>query len=303
MKILEHIFFRINRQNIAIIVPYLWLLVFFLLPFLLVFSISFGEATNAIPPYISPIRIIESGGLLINPTLENFKLLTQDSIYINSFLSSIKIAFLSTIFTLIIAYPIAYSITKIAKEYRQLILVIISIPFWTSILIRIYSWIILFKTNGIINNILSYIGIIDEPLNILYTEFAVIIGIVYSYLPFMLMPLFNSLNKIDPLLHQAAADLGARPLSIFFNITFPLSKPGIITGSLLVFIPAIGEFMIPDLLGGSEIITIGKVIWNEFFLNRDWSVASAITIVMTMMFAVPIAILQNFIGRKNDHEK
>jgi putrescine transport system permease protein len=294
---------KINLRYLLVGQPFLWLFIFFLLPFFILIVISLSPVTESVPPFSPFIYLLaEEGALVIKPYLDNFQILFHDAIYRNAYLDSVRIAAISTIFAVIIAYPIAYGIAKAEYHRQNLLLLLVVIPFWTSLLIRIYSWIILLRDNGIINQCLMYFGIISEPIIMMNTEFAVILGIVYSYLPFMILPLYSSLQKIDPILLEAAEDLGCKPFSAFWRVTFPLSLPGLIAGCLLVFIPAIGEFVIPDLLGGSSVITIGKVIWTEFFINRDWPMAAAATIAITGLLVVPIAIMQKILGQKNDDE-
>jgi putrescine transport system permease protein len=282
-----------------ILPPYFWLIIFFLLPFILIVVISFGEVVDNIPPYKLPFSFDhEQKAIKFKPYFENYKLIFSDNMYVKAYLDSLRLAAIATIITLLIGYPVAYSIAKVEASKQSFLLLLITIPFWTAFLIRIYAWITILKNNGLLNQVLMSIGLIDEPIMFLNTEFAVILGIVYSYLPFMILPLYSALEKINPNLIEAAWDLGCKPFKAFLRVTLPLSLPGVITGCMLVFIPAIGEFVIPDLLGGSQVVTIGKVLWNEFFLNRDWPLAAAITLIITAIIIIPVMIGQEVIARK-----
>ena len=273
-------------------IPALWLFLFFLVPFVIVGKISFSEAAIARPPYLPIWEWSRQGILKISLNLENFAFLLKDRLYIAAYLNSIKIAFFSTVITLVVAYPIALSIARASERKRNLLLMLVILPFWTSFLLRVYAWIGILKTNGIINDIALSTGLISRPLAMLHTDFAIYVGIVYGYLPFMILPLYAVLVKIEDDLLEAASDLGAKPLTIFSTIILPLSLPGIIAGSMLVFIPAIGEFVIPTLLGGPDSLMIGRVVWDEFFANRDWPMASALTIAMLLLLIIPIMILR-----------
>jgi len=280
-----------------IIIPGLWLFLFFFVPFAIVGKISFSQAAIARPPYLPIWQFSRDGILKISLDLENFAFLLKDRLYIAAYLNSIKIAFFSTLITLLIAYPIALSIARASEKVRNLLLMAVILPFWTSFLLRVYAWIGMLKTNGIINDIGLATGIISKPLAMLHTDFAIYVGIVYAYLPFMILPLYAVLVKIEDDLLEAASDLGAKPLTIFMTIIIPLSLPGIIAGSMLVFIPAIGEFVIPTLLGGPDSLMIGRVVWDEFFANRDWPMASALTIAMLLLLIVPILVLRQVQGK------
>ncbi|MFQ5623615.1 MAG: ABC transporter permease subunit [Paracoccaceae bacterium] len=277
-----------SRRSLVIAVPMIWLLVFFLAPFLVVGQISLVDPAIARPPY-TPIW--KDGRFLGD--LENYAFLMSDSLYWKAYLSSIRIAAVSTVLALVVGYPIAYYIARSEEPRRSILLLLVILPFWTSFLLRVYAWIGILKTNGIINNALLGLGIVDTPFVMLQTDFAVYVGIVYTYLPFMILPLYANLVKLDQSLLEASADLGAYPATTFFRITVPLSLPGILAGSLLVFVPAIGEFVIPALLGGPDTLMIGKVLWTEFFNNRDWPVASSVAIAMLMAVVVPIMLLRN----------
>lgn len=285
----------VNR--LVIIIPYAWLLVFFLIPFVIVLRISLSEAAVAMPPYL-PVFAWADGlsGFIDNVrqfSFDNYVWLTEDALYTNAYLSSLTIALISTALTLLIAYPIAYGMAKAPATLRPTLLMLVILPFWTSFLIRVYAWIAILKPEGLLNQLLLSTGIISQPLIILNTNTAIYIGIVYSYLPFMVLPLYSALEKMDHSLTEAAQDLGCTPISAFWRITFPLSLPGVVAGCLLVFIPAVGEFVIPDLLGGSETLMIGKTLWNEFNANRDWPVSSAVAAILLMILVVPIMFFQN----------
>ena len=281
-----------NGRNTVISIPYLWLLFLFLFPFIIVLKISFAQPVLAMPPYTDLFKWGDSWWPTIQASLDSYLFLFSDSLYIHAYLSSLKIAIISTILTLIIGYSIAYSVARAPTRWRGILLMMVILPFWTSFLIRVYAWIGILKTEGLLNLALTTIGIIDKPLIIMNTDLAVYIGIVYSYLPFMILPLYANLEKIDMSLLEAAADLGCRPLKTFWTVTIPLSLPGILAGCFLVFIPVMGEFVIPDLLGGSQTLMIGKVLWGEFFYNRDWPVASAVAIILLAILVVPIMFYQ-----------
>ena len=281
-----------NGRNIAISIPYLWLLLLFLFPFVIVLKISLAQPVIAIPPYTALFSWNDSLWPKIQAGFDSYLFLFSDSLYIKAYLSSIKIATISTVLTLIIGYAIAYSIARAPTRWRGILLMLVILPFWTSFLIRVYAWIGILKTEGLLNLALMTLGIIEKPLILMNTDLAVYIGIVYSYLPFMILPLYANLEKMDMNLLEAAADLGCRPFKTFWTVTIPLSLPGILAGCFLVFIPVIGEFVIPDLLGGTKTLMIGKVLWGEFFYNRDWPVASAVAIIMLLLLIVPIILYQ-----------
>ena len=281
-----------NGRNARISIPYLWLLFLFLFPFIIVLKISLAQPVVAMPPYTDLLKWGESWWPTIQASLDSYLFLFSDSLYIHAYLSSLKIAIISTILTLIIGYAIAYSVARAPTRWRGILLMLVILPFWTSFLIRVYAWIGILKTEGLLNLALTTIGIIDKTLIIINTDLAVNIGIVYSYLPFMILPLYANLEKMDMSLLEAAADLGCRPLKTFWTVTIPLSLPGILAGCFLVFIPVMGEFVIPDLLGGSQTLMIGKVLGGEFFYNRDWPVASAVAIILLAILVVPIMFYQ-----------
>lgn len=283
-----------SRAVIAL--PYIWLGLFFLVPFLIVFKISLSQVAMAIPAY-DP-RFLWSDGLAVmwqkvqQFSFDNYIWLTQDSLYYKAYLSSVYIAGVSTFLALLIGFPLAYGMARAPLTMRPTLLMLVILPFWTSFLIRVYAWIAILKPEGFLNQFLMWLNIIDTPLTILNTDTAVFIGIVYSYLPFMVLPIYSALEKMDYSLIEAAQDLGCTPFKAFWKITFPLALPGVIAGSMLVFIPAIGEFVIPDLLGGSSTLMIGKTLWSEFFSNRDWPLAAAVAVVLLVILVVPIVLFQ-----------
>jgi putrescine transport system permease protein len=271
-----------------------WLIVLFLIPFIIVFKISFSEVRLAMPPYAPLFEWLNGRLVAVELNFANYAFLFTDALYVSSYLYSMKVAAVSTILCLLLGYPMAYAIARSTPTSRNVLLMLIVLPFWTSFLLRVYAWIGLLKSNGVINNVLLSVGIIHEPLTMLQTDFAVYVGIVYSYLPFMILPLYSNLEKHDLTLIEAAADLGARPFTAFRRITLPQSLPGIIAGSLLVFIPAVGEYVIPSLLGRTDQLMIGRVLSDEFFENRDWPVASSVAIFMLALLVVPIMLFQHF---------
>jgi len=276
-------------RQLVIGVPFLWLFLFFMLPFFIVLKISFAEADVAIPPYTQIYTFVDQKiQLLLN--LGNYAMLGDDDLYISAYLGSLKMAFFSTLMCLLIGYPMAYAIAKARKDVQTVLLLLIMMPTWTAILIRVYAWMGILSNNGLLNSFLMWLGVINQPLEILNTNIAVYIGVVYSYLPFMILPLFANLVKHDESLLEAASDLGSSTFNSFWKITVPLSKNGIIAGCMLVFIPVVGEFVIPELLGGPETLMIGRVMWQEFFNNRDWPVASALAVVMLAILIVPIVL-------------
>jgi putrescine transport system permease protein len=285
-------------RRLVIAVPYLWLIILFLIPFIIVFKISFSEARMAMPPYAPLIEWRDGAIVGIKLYFSNYQFLFTDKLYVSAFLYSLKVAAVSTMFCLLIGYPMAYAIARATAAWKNLLLMLIVLPFWTSFLLRVYAWIGLLKNNGVINNVLLALGVIHTPLTLMQTDFAVFVGIVYSYLPFMILPLYANLEKHDQTLLEAAADLGARPWRAFMRVTLPLSAPGILAGSLLVFIPAVGEYVIPSLLGPTDQLMIGRVLSDEFFANRDWPVASGVAILMLILLVVPIVLFQRVQGRE-----
>ncbi|MCF4978946.1 MULTISPECIES: ABC transporter permease subunit [Pseudomonas] len=278
-----------SGKQVVIGIPFLWLFLFFMLPFFIVLKISFAEADVAIPPYTEIYTYLEQK-LEVVLNLANYSLLAGDELYIAAYLGSLKMAFFSTALCLLIGYPMAYAIASARKEMQTVLVLLIMMPTWTAILIRVYAWMGILSNNGLLNGFLMSMGLINEPLQILNTNIAVYIGVVYSYLPFMILPLYANLVKHDQSLLEAASDLGSSTFNSFWKITVPLSKNGIIAGCMLVFIPVVGEFVIPELLGGPETLMIGKVLWQEFFNNRDWPVASALAVVMLAILIVPIIL-------------
>ncbi|MGH8249361.1 MAG: ABC transporter permease subunit [Steroidobacteraceae bacterium] len=279
-------------------IPFLWLLLFFLVPFLIVLKISVSDMQMAMPPYAPLVNWISEQAVEIRVNFANYAFLLSDSLYVNSYLNSLLTAAISTLFCLLIGYPMAYGIARSSPARRNLLLLLVMLPFWTSFLLRVYAWMGILKNNGVINNFLMWLGVIDEPIVMLQTDFAVYLGIVYSYLPFMVLPLYTAIEKLDLSLLEAAADLGCRPIKAFVRITVPLTMSGIVAGCMLVYIPAVGEFVIPALLGGPDSLMIGRVLWEEFFNNRDWPIASAVAIAMLLLLVVPIMILQRNQGRQ-----
>lgn len=277
--------------RLLIAIPGLWLLLFFLVPFAMVLAISFSTARIGMPPY-EFLLAIHDQVISIRLNLENFLYIFSTDTYIGAAWASIRIAAISTIITLLIAYPLAYGIACFDRRYRNFLVFLIIIPFWSSMLIRVYSWIAILREDGLLNNILMNLHIIHKPLVILNTEIAVYIGIIYTYLPFMVLPLYSNLVAHDRTLVEAAQDLGCSKISAFWRITLPLSMPGIIAGCVLVFIPVIGEFVIPDLLGGADTNMMGRTIWTEFFNNRDWPLTAAITVVLLAGLILPMAFVQ-----------
>jgi putrescine transport system permease protein len=291
------IFERLKRllpQGRALVasIPFLWLLLFFLIPFVIVLKISFSDARIAMPPYEPLLHWVADKALDIKLNFGNFAFLVEDNLYWKAYLNSIWVAGVSTLLCLLIGYPVAYAMARASASTRNILLLLVILPFWTSFLLRVYAWIGILKNNGLINNTLISLGIIDQPIQMLQTDFAVYVGIVYSYLPFMILPLYANLEKMDLTLLEAAEDLGSRPWEAFLKITLPLSIPGIVAGCLLVFIPAVGEFVIPALLGDPGMLMIGKVLWTEFFNNRDWPVASAVAIALLLFLVIPIMFFQ-----------
>jgi putrescine transport system permease protein len=276
--------------------PYLWLLALFLVPFVIVLKISLSDIALAIPPYTPTLDFSEGWrgirDFFTGLDFENFVFLTTDDLYWKAYLSSLKIAVIATFCTLLVGYPIAYGMANAPDHWRPTLMMLVILPFWTSFLIRVYSWMGILSTEGYLNQLLLGMGLISEPLTILNTPVAVYIGIVYTYLPFMILPIYSALERMDGSLLEAAEDLGCSRLKAFWLITVPLSKTGIIAGCFLVFIPTIGEFVIPSLLGGSQTLMIGKVLWEEFFNNRDWPVASAVAVVLLLILIIPIVLFQ-----------
>jgi putrescine transport system permease protein len=294
----------------VILPPMLWLCIFFLIPLVVVIKIAFSESVVAQPPYMPLVTVSKEGDVQLTLHLSTFLYLTQDRLYFDAFISSLKIALISTVLALLVGYPMAYFIARSPDRLRNILLMLVILPFWSSFLLRVYAWIGILKNNGVVDNLLKAARVpwlIDRlngllaplgwsvpqlPWPMLYSDFAVYLGIVYMYLPFMILPLYTNLVKLDAALLEASADLGAKPFRTFLSVTLPLSVPGIVAGSMLVFIPAIGEYVIPQLLGGPSTLMIGRVLWDEFFANRDWPTASAVAIVMLVVVVAPLLALQ-----------
>jgi putrescine transport system permease protein len=282
----------VSGRALVTSVPYLWLVMFFMIPFVIVLKISFSDSQIAMPPYVPLFQWASERVLEIKLNFANYTFLVEDNLYWKAYLNSIQVAAVSTLLCLLIGYPMAYAIARSQSSTRNVLLLLVILPFWTSFLLRVYAWIGILKNNGLINNALISLGVIDQPIQMLQTDFAVYVGIVYSYLPFMILPLYANLEKMDLTLLEAAADLGCKPWKAFLKVTLPLSIPGVIAGCLLVFIPAVGEFVIPALLGDPGMLMIGKVLWTEFFNNRDWPVASAVAIALLLFLVIPIMYFQ-----------
>jgi putrescine transport system permease protein len=284
----------------AVTLPYAWLLLFFLAPFLIILKISLAEPVVAQPPFTSLLEWGEQGFQGLRATFENYAFLFQDGYYGIIYLESLKMAAIGTVLCLLLGYPMAYFIARQPPRRRNILLLAVILPFWISFLLRVYAWIGLLGNRGLINHFLMSAGIIDQPLPMLYNDFAVYLGIVYSYLPFMILPLYANLERLNLDLLDAAADLGARRWQSFVDVTLPLSRAGILAGCLLVFIPAVGEFTIPALLGGADTLMIGRVLWDEFFINRDWPVASAVSVVLLLLLIAPILWFQHIQSRAQE---
>ena len=295
------------RRLLLIGVPYLWLLALFLVPFIIVLKISLSDIALSIPPYAPTLDL--SGGwagikdFFSKLDFDNFLFLKTDPLYWKAYVSSLQIAILSTTMTLLVGYPIAYGMARAPEEWRATLMMLVILPFWTSFLIRVYSWMGILGKEGFLNSALMWVGIIEEPLTILNTNTAVYIGIVYTYLPFMILPIYAALEKLDISLLEAAEDLGCTRTSAFWLVTLPLSRPGIVAGCFLVFIPVIGEFVIPSLLGGSNTLMIGKILFEEFSSNRDWPVASAVAVLLLLIVVVPIVLFQRSQERQAEAQK
>ena len=274
--------------------PMLYLLLFFLIPFAFALKISFADTALRVPPFTDILTIGPDWHIHLTLSLANFKYLFTDDLYGLSYVYSIRTAFFSTLVCLALGYPMAYAIARTSKATQSILLLIIILPFWTSFLLRVYALEGIIRETGLLNSSLLWLGIIHKPLQIMHTTLAVYLGIIYSYLPFMVLPLFATLEKLDHSLLEAAADLGSPPWRTFLDVTLPLSMPGIIAGSMLVFIPAVGEFVIPTLLGGPDNLMIGRVLWDEFFGNRDWPVASAVAVAFLILLVGPIALYQHY---------
>ena len=286
-----------SGRRLVLAVLWLWTALVFFLPFALVLKISIAEAQLSVPPYSALLERADGVVVGLKATLANFRLLATDALYLKAYVGSLGIALAATTITLILGYPMAYAIARAPSPRREVLLILVMLPFWTSFLVRVYAWIGLLRPSGLINTALQAMGLIDAPLVLLNTQGAVYLGIVYAYLPFMVLPLYASLEKLDLALLEAAADLGAKPWRAFLSVTLPLSFPGILAGCLLVFIPAVGEFVIPELLGGPDTLMIGKVLWNEFFSNRDWPMSAAATVVLLATLVAPVMLFQSLRAR------
>ena len=283
-------------RRIAVAAPYLWLLVFFLAPFAIILKISLADPIIAQPPFTPTID--EQGNLAVSA--DNFAFLLTDKLYAITYARSVFMAAAATLLCLALGFPMAYAIARADAATRGLLLLLIVLPFWISFLLRVYAWMGLMNNYGVINNLLMWLGVINQPIQLMYTDFAIFVGLAYSYLPFMILPLYATLERMDLDLIDAAQDLGASRTAAFWDITWPLARPGIIAGCLLVFIPAMGEYVIPYLLGGSESLLIGRVLFDEFFVNRDWPLASAVAIVLLLLLVVPIVFLQRYQARDQE---
>jgi putrescine transport system permease protein len=291
LKYFNKIKYLLTGKTAVIAVPYVWLILFFLLPFLIVLKISFSEMDVAT---IKPLISYEEGSAKLSLKVDNYKALTEDSLYFKAYWNSVKYAAWTTFFCLLIGYPFAYYMARSPASMRPALLMLVMLPFWTSFLLRIYAWKGILDNTGLLNNFLISLGVIKEPIHMMHTEFSLILGMVYAYLPFMILPLYANLVKHDQRYLEAASDLGATPSQAFWRITVPLSRSGIVAGAMLVFIPCIGEYVIPELLGGSNTIMIGRVLWDEFFSNNDWPRASAVTIIILLLILVPLAIFNKY---------
>lgn len=283
----------------AIVPPYAWLVLFLLVPFLLVLKISLADLKFGIPPYTSLAEIADEA-VTLTLHLRGYALLLSDSLYVSTYISSLKMAAITTFWCGVIGYPMAYYIARSHDSVRHVLLLAVILPFWTSLLLRVYAWVGILRTDGLLNNLLMALGIIDTPLDIYRTDLAVYIGLVYAYLPFFILPLYANLVKLDTRLLDAAYDLGAKPWRAFLSITLPLSLPGVVAGAMLVFIPAVGEYVIPEMLGGADTLMMGRIMWSEFFTNADWPMASAITVVMVLLLLIPLIVFQ--VNQKHRYE-
>ena len=287
-----------SGRRIVIGIPYLWLLLVFLVPFLIVLRISVADVQSAADPFGSLLSYTD-GIATLTIKLANYLFIVQDSLYALTYLNSLQYAAATTLLCLLIGYPFAYFMARARPTLRTTLLMLVMLPFWTSFLLRIYAWKGILASNGLLNNLLLWLGAIDAPLTLLHTPFSLVIGMVYAYLPFMILPLYATLVKMDLRFLEAAADLGSTPWNTFWLVTVPLSKSGIIAGSMLVFIPCVGEFVIPELLGGPETLMIGRVLWDEFFSNNDWPMASAVTVIMILLILLPMAIFNKYQNKQH----
>lgn len=280
-----------NQHQLAIWPPYIWLILCLLVPFFIILKISFAESTFGIPPY-SPLLDFKEGVINLSLHLEGYFLIFSDSLFLTAYLNSLKMAAVTTLICLLLGYPMAYYIARSNERLRNLLLLLVILPFWTSLLLRVYAWIGILRNEGLLNNFLLWTGIVDSPIDIYRTDIAVYIGLVYTYLPFFILPLYTNLLKLDQRLLDAAYDLGAKPFRAFLSVTLPLSMPGVIAGAMLVFIPTVGEYVIPELLGGTNTYMIGRVMWDQYFTDANWPVAAAVAVIMILLLLVPLVIYQ-----------
>jgi putrescine transport system permease protein len=295
-------FLQTQWKAVVVFVPFFWLLLFFLAPFFIILKISFAESLIASPPFSPLFQWAEDGVMTIRVIFDNYSYLWEDELYLNTYLSSVKISSISTVICLLLGYPMAYAIVRSPPTTKNILLMMVILPFWTSFLLRVYAWMGLLADQGLVNDFLIWAGFIETPIRLMYSHFAVYVGIVYTYVPFMILPLYANMEKLDMELHEAAADLGAKPIATFFTVTLPLTWPGIVAGSLLVFIPATGEFVIPDLLGGGNVLMIGRVLYNEFHANHDWPVASAVAIALLVLLVVPMMLYQRVQAKQTESD-
>jgi len=292
-----------SGRSLAIVPPFVWLTLVLLVPFLLVLKISFADLKFGIPPY-TPLAVLEDEVIGLSLHLRGYALLFTDSLYIATYINSVKMAAITTLCCALIGYPMAYAIARARPEIRHVLLIAVILPFWTSLLLRVYAWVGILRNDGLLNSVLMGLGLIDTPLEIYRTDLAVYIGLVYAYLPFFILPLYASLVKLDLRLVEAAYDLGARPWRVFLSVILPLSAPGVVAGAMLVFIPSVGEFVIPEMLGGADTLMMGRLMWTEFFNNADWPMAAAVTCVMVMLLLIPLVIFQyNEVRRLDDRRR
>ncbi|WP_298054019.1 ABC transporter permease subunit [uncultured Paenalcaligenes sp.] len=292
MKKLNFSALKPSGRSLIIAAPFAWLFIFLFIPFLLVLKISFADLQFGVPPY-TPLIEFKEETLNWSLHLRGYILLFSDNLYLATYLSSVKMALITTLLCVLVGYPMAYYIARSNPRIRNYLLLAVILPFWTSLLLRVYAWVGILRNDGVLNSLLMWAGITDAPLEIYRTDLAVYIGLVYAYLPFFILPLYASLVKLDTRLLEAAYDLGARPFTAFRKVTLPLSMPGIISGSMLVFIPAVGEYVVPEMLGGANTLMMGRVMWGEFFNNSDWPMAAAVTCVMVLLLIVPLIFFQH----------
>lgn len=290
----------LSSRTLVIVPPFVWLALVLLLPFLLVLKISFADLQFGVPPYTA-LASLQDEALSIVLNLRGYALLFSDNLYIATYLNSVWMALVTTFFCVVLGYPMAYYIARSRESVRNLLLLAVILPFWTSLLLRVYAWVGLLRNDGLINKALQAIGLISAPLEIYRTDLAVYIGLVYAYLPFFILPVYANLVKLDIRLLEAAYDLGARPWSAFISVTLPQSLPGVVAGAMLVFIPSVGEYVIPEMLGGANTLMMGRVMWTEFFNNADWPMAAAVTCIMVALLLVPLILFQHTQARQLEH--